>query len=259
MVPTRVIPVLLLKGTGLVKTECFDRPRYLGDPRNAVRIFNEKEVDELVLLDILATPNSLAPQFDLIREIVSEAFMPIAYGGGLAKIDHCSRMLALGVEKIVLNTAAFHDPLIVRQAATEFGSQSVVVAIDVRRQGSGRAEVYTHGGRVATGMDPVEYARRMERCGAGELFLTSIDRDGTMKGYDLDLIRAVTQSVRVPVVANGGAGNVGHIGDAVRRAGASAAAAGSMFVYHGKHRAVLITFPSSRQLAEAFADGTERA
>ena len=257
MIPTRVMPILLLKGTGLVKTESFQRPRYLGDPRNAVRIFNEKQVDELVLLDILATPNKLEPQFELIREIVSEAFMPIAYGGGLRSLDHCRRIFTLGVEKIVLNTAAFDTPTIVQEAATEFGAQSVVVAIDVKRTRDGAAMVYTHGGRVATGMDPVVYAQRMQAAGAGELILTSIDRDGTMRGYDLELVRSVTSAVRVPVVASGGAGSVADIGEVIRVAGASAAGAGSMFVYHGKHKAVLITFPNSQQLAGAIADGKE--
>lgn len=257
MIRTRVMPVLLLKGAGLVKTECFQRPRYLGDPRNAVRIFNEKEVDELVLFDILATPNKLQPQFELIREIVSEAFMPIAYGGGLRSVDDCRRVFALGIEKVVLNTAAFADTTLVKRAAYEFGNQSVVVAIDVKRDRAGVAEVYTHGGQLATGMGPVEYAQRMEAWGAGELILTSVDRDGTMRGYDLELVSTVTQAVRLPVVANGGAGSIDDIGKVIRLAGASAAAAGSMFVFHGKHKAVLLTFPKPELLAEAIADGRD--
>jgi len=239
---------LLLSGRGLVKTTGFKDPRYLGDPRNTVRIFNEKEVDELVLLDIRATVSDKRPQFDLIEEIVAEAFMPIGYGGGIRSLAECSRIFELGVEKIVLNTIAVQNPDFVTQAAREFGSQSVVVSLDARKKLLSGYSVFTHAGTKSTGRDPASMAKTMEDAGAGELLVQSIDRDGTMKGYQLDLVRDVVDAVSVPVVACGGAGSVADLEAAVN-AGASAAAAGSMFVFHGRHRAVLISFPTPQELA----------
>lgn len=252
MILTRVMPCLLLRGSGLVKTLKFKDPKYLGDPRNTVKIFNEKEVDELVLLDINATPEGKRPQFDLVREIVSEAFMPVAYGGGIRTIEDAREMLALGVEKIVINSYAVENPGFIREAADIFGSQSVVVCIDVKKTLFGKYEVFTHGGKKGTKLDPVTIAQRMEQMGAGEIVINSIDRDGTMTGYDLDLIKSVTDVVRVPVIACGGAGNVEHFGEAVNKGGASAVAAGSMFVFQGKHRAVLISFPEQQALKQVF-------
>lgn len=243
MLATRIIPCLLLSGLGLVKTVKFQDPKYVGDPRNAVKIFNEKEVDELVILDIKATLEGTRPRFELIREIVSEAFMPVAYGGGIRSVEDARSMLQLGVEKVVMNTAAVENPSLVRLAAKEFGSQSVVVCMDVRRSRSGRYELYTHGGRKNAKLDPVAFAHRMEESGAGEIMVNSIDRDGTMAGYDLELIRSVTGAVRLPVIACGGAGNLEDLRCAVSKGGASAVAAGSLFVFHGKHKAVLINYP----------------
>jgi imidazole glycerol-phosphate synthase subunit HisF len=248
----RVMPCLLLRGEGLYKTVRFDKARYVGDPRNAVRIYNEKEVDELILLDIAATRDGSAPQFDLVREIVSEAFMPVGYGGGIRSVDDARRMLSLGVEKIVICTSAIQNPALVREAADAFGSQSVVVCLDVRKSLLGRYEVCTHGGARRTGRSPVEFARAMQAAGAGELMVHAIDRDGTQDGYDLELIRSVADAVPVPVVACGGARDVGDLVAAVRRGGASALAAGSLFVFHGRHRAVLINFPSRAELERAF-------
>lgn len=255
--PPRVIPCLLLSGVGLVKTTQFKNPKYLGDPRNTVRIFNEKEVDELILLDIRATPENREPQFALIREIVSEAFMPIAYGGGLRTIAECQRVLSTGVEKVVLNTTAATSPGLVTEAAEIFGRQSVVVSMDVKRRVLGRYEVMTHGGRRRTRTDPVQYAKRSQDLGAGELMVNSIDRDGTMAGYDVDLLSSVTDAVTVPVIAAGGAGSVSDLAHAVREGGASAVAAGSMFVFHGPHRAVLISFPSSEVLDDVLGRNWE--
>lgn len=253
MIAARVLPCLLLRGRGLVKTTRFKDPKYLGDPRNVVKIFNEKEVDELVLLDILATPERRPPDFELVREIVSEAFMPVAYGGGIRSLEDARRMLGLGVEKIVVCSHALEDPEFIEKAADIFGSQSVVVCLDVKRGMFGRSEVYSQGGRKGAGRNPVEVAKAMEARGAGELVVQSIDRDGTMSGYDLELIRSVTSAVRVPVIAAGGAGSVHDLAEGVRVGGASAVAAGSMFVFQGKHRAVLINFPDQQQLTEAFA------
>lgn len=244
----RVIPALLLSGRGLVKTTRFKDPKYLGDPRNTVRIFNEKEVDELALLDIRATVDGNPPQFELIEEIVAEAFMPIAYGGGIRSIEDFSKMFERGVEKVIVNTAAVENPELVRQAADRFGSQSVVVSLDAKKKLLGGHQLVTRCGTKATGKGVAAVARDMQAAGAGELIINSIDRDGTMEGYDLDLVREVTGAVSIPVVACGGAGSVADLEMVVKQANASAAAAGSMFVFHGRHRAVLISFPSANEL-----------
>lgn len=246
---TRVIPTLLLRGAGLVKTTGFRNPVYVGDPINAIRIFNEKEVDELVLLDITASRTGKGPAFGTIENIASECFMPVAYGGGINTVEQIRKILSVGVEKVVINAAALLDPQLVRDAVREFGSQAVVVSVDVKRKLLGRYEVYADGGTKPTGLDPAAYARRMEDLGAGEILLTSIDRDGTMKGYDVELVLKVTSAVGIPVIASGGAGSVADFGIASKRAGAAAVAAGAMFVFHGPHRAVLITYPSHAELS----------
>jgi cyclase len=251
MLKTRVIPCLLLKGQGLVKTVKFKNPKYVGDPMNAVKIFNEKEVDELALLDIDATVGGKRPQIKLISEIASECFMPLSYGGGLRHLDDLKTIFNLGVEKVVINSYAIENPAFVEEAAELYGSQSIVVAIDVKKNLSGDYGVFTQGGKRKTNLHPIEHAMEMERLGAGEIFLNSIDRDGTMDGYDIELIKKVTQSVSIPVIACGGAGKIEDFVEAVKKGGASAVAAGSMFVFHGKHRAVLITYPSIQELEKA--------
>jgi imidazole glycerol-phosphate synthase subunit HisF len=249
MLRTRVIPCLLLNRTGLVKTRQFADAKYVGDPINAVKIFNDKEVDELIMLDITATQDGRGPSFGLIEEIASECFMPLAYGGGLKTVDDARRMLKLGVEKVVFNATALESPAVLRDAAREFGAQAVVASLDVRRKLFGRYEVMGNRGKRSTGLDPAILARQLEDQGVGEIFLTSIEREGTFKGYDVELIKHVTSAVSVPVVANGGAGSVTDFGHAVSHGGASAVAAGAMFVFHGPHRAVLITYPTQAELA----------
>jgi len=249
MLKARVIPALLLRGTGLVKTRQFKDPKYVGDPINAIKIFNDKEVDELVLLDITASVEGRGPAFSIIEEVASECFMPLAYGGGIRTVEDIRRILKLGVEKVVLNTMAWRDPEILRQASKEFGSQAVVASIDVRKKLLGGYQVCADRGVRDLRADPVAYARRMQEIGAGEILLTSVDRDGTMKGYDLDLLSRVTSAVSIPVIAAGGAGSVADFGAAVKQGGASAVAAGAMFVFHGPHRAVLITYPSQQELS----------
>ena len=251
MLKTRVIPCLLLQGRGLVKTIAFRRPRYVGDPINAVRIFNEKEVDEIIVLDIGATVEGKPPQTRLISEIASECFMPLAYGGGIRTVDQIREIFSLGVEKVVINSEASANPSFVRQAAEAFGSQSIIVSIDVKQTLFGSYEVRTHGGRKRTGRDPTTFAMEMADMGAGEIFLNSIDRDGTMGGYDIGLVRKVTGAVSIPVIACGGAGGIADFAAAVSQGGASAVAAGSLFVFHGKHRAVLISYPSIAELEQA--------
>jgi cyclase len=239
----RVIPVLLLKENLLYKTVRFGNPTYVGDPRIAVKIFNDKGADEIVLLDIAATRERRRPNFKLIGEIAGECFMPVAYGGGIRDIGDVRAVLKLGVEKVVLNTAAVENPGLVSEAARINGSSSVVVSIDAKRDLFGRYRVFTHAGARKTGLDPVALAKRAAEAGAGEIIINSIDRDGTQKGYDLPLTRSVAEAVDVPVVACGGAGSVGDFKAAFREARASAAAAGSFFVFQGPHRAVLITYP----------------
>lgn len=251
MIETRAIPCLLLRGQGLIKTERFKKPVYLGDPINVVRIFNDKEVDELVLLDVTATRERRRPPFEYLEKIASECFMPLCYGGGVRTIEDMRTLFAIGIEKVSVNTHAVEDPTMIRAAADEFGSQSVIVSIDVKRTLFGGYRVRTHGGRRRTRWEPAALARELERQGAGELLLNSIDRDGTMSGYDLELVRQVTEAVRIPVVACGGAGSVADLERVVHEAGASAAGAGSMFVFQGPHRGVLISYPVE-QIREAF-------
>lgn len=249
MLLTRVIPCLLLKGTGLVKTIKFADPRYVGDVLNAVRIFNDKEVDEIIVLDIEAHAAPGRIRFDLVQNIASECFMPMCYGGGVTRVDECKRLFSCGIEKVSINTAAAANLGLVEAAAREFGSQSIVVGIDVRKTLFGKYAVVTHGGAKKQRTDVVAYARAVEAAGAGEILLTSVDRDGTGSGYDLDLLKMVTASVRIPVIASGGAGGLSDFKHAVD-SGASAVAAGSMFVFHGRHRAVLITYPEPRELEQ---------
>lgn len=247
MLLTRFMPCLLLQNGSLVKTVRFQDPAYIGDPINAIRIYNELEVDELVFLDIMATIEKRGPPFDVLERIASECFMPVAYGGGVTTIEQVGTLFRLGVEKVVINTSAIADPRLMTAAATRFGSQSIVASIDARRVGGGY-EVFTSGGRTATGLAPAQAAKQIADAGAGEILITSIDRDGTMEGYDIDLIRSVVDAVRVPVIACGGAGNVDHLGEAIKRGGAAAVAAGSIVVYYGRNRAVLINVPEKEEL-----------
>lgn len=248
----RVIPVLLLRRGGLVKTVGFQKPAYVGDPINAVRIFNEKEVDELVLLDIEAARTNADPQYEYIQEIVSEAFMPIAYGGGVRSAEQAQRLVALGVEKIVLNHGLLKQPELLRAVAERLGSSSAVLSVNVKRDWRGRYRVYDAVTGATTRHDLLGHINGCVDAGAGEVFLNDVDRDGTGKGYDLQLIRTVAAEVAVPLIACGGAGSLDDLVSAVA-AGASAVAAGSMFVYMGRHRAVMINYPGEKVLREMFA------
>jgi cyclase len=253
MLNPRIVPVLLLRGSGLVKTRRFGKARYLGDAINAVNIFAEKLVDEIVVIDIDATVEGRAPNAGLLRDIASEAFMPLAYGGGVRSLAQMEQLLRAGAEKIAVN-AAWHDtPDLVTQAADRFGSQSVVVSIDYRQDRAGRAEVVTHRGRRRTGLTPLDCARRAQDAGAGEILLQSVDRDGERCGYDVATIRQVASAVRVPVMALGGADTVDDMAQAIVDGGAAAAAAGSLFVFYGRLQAVLITAPSEAERRAALA------
>ncbi len=251
MIP-RVIPALLLDGGGLVKTVGFRDLRYVGDPINTVRIFNDKQVDEIVLLDIGATREGRGPDEAAIEEIAGEAFMPVGYGGGVRDLATATRLIQLGVEKVIVNTAAIERPALVREIADHLGSSTIVVSLDAARRPDGSYEIRSHGGTRGTALDARAHAEAMAAGGAGELIVQSIDRDGTMAGYDLELIRQVASAVEIPVVAGGGAGSLDDVVSAIREGGASAAAAGSLFVFHGKHRAVLVTYPSYEIRQQAF-------
>jgi cyclase len=243
MLRPRIIPCLLVHKGGLVKTVGFDKPKYVGDPLNAVRIFNEKEVDELMVVDIDATRHGREPDYKLIANLASECRMPLAYGGGVRTVEQFERLVSLGVEKVSASAAAVADLGLVSAAAERVGGQSVVVVIDVRKKGKG-FEVFTHNGTKATGLDAVEFARRAEAAGAGEIVINSIDRDGQMKGYDLDLVRAVRGAVTRPLTVLGGAGTLADMAGLVKEFGIIGAAAGSLFVFKGVYRAVLINYPA---------------
>jgi len=235
----------------MVKTVRFEDGVYLGDPINVINLFNRFEVDEITLLDVRATVEGRPPPFELVERLAAECWVPLSYGGGIRRIDDVRRVLASGVEKVVLGTVAADDPQVVAEAARVFGSQAVIVAVDARRVSTGAYETYVASGTRPLRIDPESYARLATSRGAGEILVTSIDRDGTMEGYDVELIRLVAEAVDVPVIACGGAGDRGDIAIPIG-AGASAVAAGSIFVFQGRDRGVLINFPERRQLEAMF-------
>jgi cyclase len=245
----RVIPCLLIYKGGLVKSVKFKDYKYVGDPINAVKIFNEKEVDEIAILDISATSEKRSPFLSQITEIASEAFMPLSYGGGVTTIEQIKDIFYAGVEKVILNTSAFKNTKLINEAASLFGNQSVVVSMDVKNALLRGSRVYIENGKTNTGLTPVQYAKMMQDAGAGEIILNSIDRDGTFTGYDYKLISEVSKTIEIPLVALGGASNTMDFKKAIKN-GASAVAAGSMFVFQGPHRAVLISYPSQTELKE---------
>lgn len=244
----RVIPVLLLQNNGLVKTVNFKNHTYIGDPINAVKIFNEKEVDELAFIDIEATVKQKEPDYTKIEEIASECFMPLAYGGGIKNIEQIKRIFSIGVEKVIVNSSAALNSDLISHAANIYGNQSIVVSVDVKKDFFGKYNCFINSGRTKVKQRLHEYLKMLEEKGAGEIILTSIDSEGTFKGYDIELIKIVSQSVNIPIVANGGANSVDNFADAIINGGASAVAAGSLFVYKSLNRGVLINYPSQIEL-----------
>lgn len=247
----RVIPALLLREGGLVKTQKFGKHKYVGDPINAIRIFNEKEVDELVVVDIDASSHRREPDYALIESIAAECFMPLGYGGGISTIEQARRIFSSGVEKVILQSAVLANPELVTEIAERFGSQSVVVSIDVKKDWLGRYRLWSSSARSFLKEDWLSALKRLVAAGAGEVLLNSVDRDGLQQGYDLELIRAAAQAVAVPLIALGGAGGLQDF-VAASEAGASAVAAGSFFVLQGPHRAVLISYPKYSELESLF-------
>lgn len=251
MVKTRIIPCLQLIGKSLVKTVKFGHHGYIGDPNNTVRIFNELEVDELCFLDIRATIEGRTPNLEILRDIANECFMPLSYGGGLKDFDLVKEIISIGFEKVVVNSYAFENPTFITKLSEHFGSQAVIASIDIKKKLFGGYNVYKNDGRIKTMHEPVEWAQTLEYLGAGEILLTSMDRDGTWSGFDLDITKKICDAVSIPVIANGGAGNIQHIADAVKKAKASAVALGSMVVYQNKEMGVLVNFPDRQILNKA--------
>lgn len=243
----RIIPVLLMDDRDLIKTVNFKDRTYLGDPVNAVKIFNRKGIDELAVLDIGATRNNREPDFEILKDIATEAFMPLACGGGITTVGQVKELLAIGYEKVVINTGLIENPLMVRQAVEMFGSQSIVASIDAKSI-QGQYKCVVADGEKIVDKEPDVLAKEMEKIGVGEIFLNSVDRDGMMQGYDITLVRKVAEAVNIPVTAVGGAGSIHDLKDAIQNGKAHAAAGGSMFVYYGKLKAVLITAPSENEL-----------
>lgn len=243
MLRPRIIPFLLVQDKGLVKTVAFSDPKYIGDPINAVKIFNEKEADELVVLDIDATVRGVDPDYRMIENLAAESRMPLCYGGGVKTAQQAKTIIGLGVEKVAISSAAVSNPQLISQVAEEVGSQSIVVVMDVKRLLGGRYEVWTHNGRVNTGRSPADLAAEAERLGAGEIVVNSIDNDGCMKGYDTAAARQVREATSIPMTVLGGAGSLKDIGDLIANFGVVGAAAGSLFVFKGVYRAVLINYP----------------
>jgi cyclase len=245
MLRPRIIPCLLVRNNGLVKTLNFANPKYVGDPINAVKIFNEKEVDELIVLDIDASVRNKEPDYVLIKNLAAECRMPLCYGGGVKTVKQVEKIISLGVEKVAISSAAVSNPELVAQAAEIVGGQSVVVVMDIKKSPlNGNYEIWTHNGSRPTANYPAEFARKVESLGAGEVVINSIDNDGVMKGYDVALVRSIRDAITLPITVLGGAGSMKDIGDLIRTFGIVGAAAGSLFVFKGIYRAVLINYPS---------------
>ena len=254
MLQTRVIPVLLLQNKGLVKTVNFKNPKYIGDPLNAIKIFNEKEVDELIFLDIDASKKRTEPDYELIRDFASECFMPVCYGGGISNIEQIKKIFTMGIEKISLNHVALNGDSLIKEAVEVYGSQSIIVAIDIKKSFMGKYQIYDHIKRKNLKISFLDYIKHIEELGAGEIFLNNVDLDGTQKGYDIGLLKEIVDCVKIPVIACGGVGKLQDFKQAKNEANVSAVAAGSFFVFQGKYNAVLITYPKYHELEKLLGE-----
>ncbi len=248
MLKTRIIPCLQLIGDSLVKTVKFKNPDYIGDPVNTVRIFNELEVDELCFLDIRASAEDREPPLEILQQISNECFMPLSYGGGLKDFETAVRIMSIGFEKLVVNTQAYHQLDLVSRLSAHFGAQAVVGSIDVKKNLWGKYQVFIKDGTQKIEEDVVEWAKKLESAGAGEIIITSMDREGTWSGFDIELTKKIADAVSVPVIANGGAGSIDHIAEVIKKGKASAVCLGSMVVYQQKGMGVLVNFPDKNRL-----------
>ncbi len=252
MLRPRIIPSLLFHDKGLVKTVNFKTPKYVGDPINAVRIFNEKMVDELAFFDIDATVLNHEPDYKLIEKLANQSRMPLCYGGGVKSVEQAQKIFSLGVEKIALSSAVIQTPNLVTQIANRVGSQSVIVVLDIKKKLLGGYEIYTHNGKKSTGINPIKFAKELEALGAGEIIINSIDQDGVMKGYDLNLIDKIAETISIPLTVLGGAGSLADIEKVIEKNGVIGVAAGSLFVFKGPYKAVLINYPNHEEKNNLF-------
>jgi cyclase len=252
MLRPRIIPCLLIHENGLVKTVNFKNPKYVGDPINAVKIFNEKEVDELAVFDIDATVNGKEPDYTLIEKLANQSRMPLCYGGGVKTVEQAQKIFGLGIEKIALSSAVIENPSLIQQIAERVGSQSVIVVLDIKKKLFGGYEIYTKNGKKASGLDPVKFAQEAEQLGAGEIIINSIDQDGVMKGYDMTLIDRISEKISIPITVLGGAGSLQDIKNVIERHGIIGVAAGSLFVFKGVYKAVLINYPTKKEKEELY-------
>ena len=243
MLRPRIIPCLLIHQKGLVKTVNFKKPQYVGDPINAVRIFNEKYTDELMVVDIDATVDKVEPNYALIERLASECRMPLCYGGGIKNADQAQRIFSLGVEKVAISSAAIERPHLITEIAERVGAQSAIVVLDIKKDFFGKYEIVTHNAKTTTGKSPFEFAALCQKLGAGEIVINSVNQDGLMKGYDLILAEKMRKEITLPLTVLGGAGSMEHIGKLISKFGIVGAAAGSLFVFRGKYKAVLISYP----------------
>lgn len=247
MLRPRIIPSLLIQDNGLVKTVNFKNPKYVGDPINAVKIFNEKEVDELAIFDIDATVKGLEPNYSLIERIANQSRMPLCYGGGVKTIEQAQKIFGLGIEKIALSSSVLQNPKLITQIADRVGAQSVIVVLDVKKKLLGGYEVYTHNGKKATGINPFKFIEDAQSLGAGEIVINSIDQDGIMKGFDMFLIEKSRERSSLPMTVMGGAGSLEDIKNVIEKHKIIGVAAGSLFVFKGKYKAVLINYPNKSE------------
>jgi cyclase len=252
MLRPRIIPSLLLHDNGLVKTINFKAPKYVGDPINAVRIFNEKEVDELAFFDIDATVFGKEPDYALIEKLANQSRMPLCYGGGVKTVEQAQKIFGLGIEKIALSSAAIQNPQLITQIADRVGSQSVIVVLDIKKKLFGGYEVYIHNGKKSTGINPFSFVKELEQLGAGEIIINSIDQDGLMKGYDLNLIDKIAEMISIPMTVLGGAGSLADMEKVIIKHGVIGVSAGSLFVFKGPYKAVLINYPTKAEKNKIF-------
>lgn len=252
MLRPRIIPSLLVHDNGLVKTVNFKNPKYVGDPINAVKIFNEKEVDELAVFDIDATVLGKEPDYVLIKKLANQSRMPLCYGGGVRTVEQAQKIFGLGIEKIALSAAVIENPDLISQIANRVGSQSVIVVMDVKKKLMGGYEIYTHNGKKSTGINPIAFAEKAQKLGAGEIIINAIDQDGVMKGFDMNLIDKISEKISIPITVLGGAGSLQDIKKVMDRHGIIGVAAGSLFVFKGVYKAVLISYPTQKEKEDLY-------